>query len=126
MPKFLIVDDDVMVARAMTRAVRGWLPDTWTIETVSSALDGLCLVVTDKEIELVLLDRLMPDASGDAVAVHILRYRPEMKGKILISSGLDYSEQEAEYFFGELGCLQLDKPLDIEVLKTLVFAAITR
>lgn len=126
MPKFLVIDDDVMVARAMKRATEAWLPDTWTTETVSGALDGLCLTITRKEIELVLLDRSMPDASGDSIAVHILRYRPEMKGRIILSSGFDYSEKEKEYLFGELGCLRLDKPLDIEDFKTLVFSAITR
>ncbi len=126
MPKFLIIDDDVLVARAMQRATKAWLPDTWTTAAVAGALDGLCMTVMNKEIELVLLDRSMPDASGDVIAVHMLRYRPDLKGKIILSSGFDYSKQEEAYFFGELGCLRLDKPLDLDDFKTLVYAAITR
>ena len=126
MPKFLIVDDDPMVARAMQRAAEVWLPEGWDIETVSSPLDGLCMTVTDKEIELVLLDLTMPDVRGDVVAVYILRYRPELRGKIILSSGLDYAAHEAEYLFDELGLLRLDKPLDIDRYEALVLGAITR
>ncbi|MCG1002980.1 MULTISPECIES: response regulator [Halobacterium] len=64
-PVVLVVDDEKDLADLFT----AWLSDEYTVRTVYSgqaALDSL-----DDSIDVVLLDRRMPDLSGDAVLTEV-------------------------------------------------------
>lgn len=64
-PTILVVDDEEDLADLFT----AWLADEYSVETAYSgqaALDAL-----DNSIDVVLLDRRMPDLSGDAVLTEI-------------------------------------------------------
>ncbi|MGB9965958.1 response regulator [Halobacterium hubeiense] len=64
-PAVLVVDDEEDLADLFT----AWLSDEYSVETAYSgqaALDAL-----DESVDVVLLDRRMPDLSGDAVLTEI-------------------------------------------------------
>jgi DNA-binding NtrC family response regulator len=120
MPKFLIIDDDPIVATAMQRMADRALDPSWTVIYVTEPLDGLCMVVVDKDIQMLIVDVRMPAVNGVDLAVTVLRHRPELRGKIILCSGGDYSPQQEKYLFKDLAFVRLEKPTDSATLKAVL------
>lgn len=66
--RVLLVEDDPELANLYTR----WLEPAYTVSTAVTGEAALDLV--DAETDIVLLDRMLPDQSGDAV-LHTIRER---------------------------------------------------
>jgi FixJ family two-component response regulator len=126
MPKFLIIDDDPMVASAMQRMADLVLPPDWVVLYVTNPLDGLCMVASDMSIEMLMLDVRMPLVNGIDLAVAVLRNRRDLKGKILLCSGGDYSAQQERYLFKELDFVRVEKPVDSATLKEALLSTLNR
>jgi len=80
----LIVDDEEVVAESYEL----YLSDKYETRIESNGGAALCeLTPSDREIDLILLDRRMPGMSGDVVAEHIDEY--ELDYQVIMISAVD-------------------------------------
>ena len=80
----LIVDDEEMVAESYEL----YLSDKYETRVETNGGAALCeLTPSDREIDLILLDRRMPGMSGDVVAEHIDEY--ELEYQVIMISAVD-------------------------------------
>jgi len=80
----LIVDDEEMVAESYEL----YLSDKYETRVETNGGAALCeLTPSDREIDLILLDRRMPGMSGDVVAEHIDEY--ELDYQVIMISAVD-------------------------------------
>lgn len=122
----LIIDDEIHGARAMKSALSAILPIGWRVECVSDAVQGRAILTLDSRIRLAVVDYLMPRFDGLRLVSDVLELRPELQGRIIISSGAQYPADIAHRLFEELGCLRCDKPVDLDLLDRLVSQAIAQ
>jgi CheY-like chemotaxis protein len=110
----LVVDDDRMLremaARLLEHAGYGSVP-------VGSAAEAIALLPTRPDINVALIDLLLPDKSGPELAIDLRRLVPDLR--IAFMSG----------FCGDLFGRRLDepcvlKPFTLEELKTGIEAAL--
>lgn len=126
MPKFLLIDDDEMVMRSLRRVAQTRLPKGWEVAYTTDPVAGLAQILSDHDIELCMIDLLMKGMHGDEIAERAIAQRPELKWKIILCSGAIYSRDEEEHLFVNIGCLRLDKPIDLERFEDLVLVATIR
>ena len=117
MPKVLIVDDEdkfrVSLARRLT--LRG-------IDTVdlNNGEDAVKMVRSDRDIDVVLLDRQMPGMNGEQVLRDMKSFRPELQVIMLTGHGSMESAMET----GRLDAYTyLQKPYDFEELVKVIETA---
>ena len=104
----LIVEDDVSLRRAITRALR---TTGRVIEEASSCETGLALLVN--EPDLVLLDVRLPDGSGVRIAQAAAALR---RAPLLVVLSGEATPQEA-FTLAQLGAIQfLAKPFSLDEL----------
>lgn len=104
--KVVIVEDDAVLRRALSRALRDWGAQVTEAESVTTAL--ACLA---QRPELVVLDVRLPDGSGIDVARAALRTHPvplmvAMSGEASASEGFELAQVGV--------CGYLSKPLVFE------------
>jgi len=115
--KILIVDDDVRLASMLKSHLKN--TDIYEIEIESSGADAVNSVRKFMP-ELVLLDIMMPEVSGDVIAGEILNDEKLNHIKIVFLTGL-ITKQEAQSQEGQFsGRTVLAKPVDIDELLTCV------
>jgi CheY-like chemotaxis protein len=73
--RILIIDDDERSRRVLGRTLQ---KDGHRVVTAINGAGGMETFRNDKAFDAVVIDRAMPDMSGDAVAVEIRRLAPEM------------------------------------------------
>ena len=117
MPKVLLVDDEqqfrVSLARRLT--LRGY-------ETCESAsgVEAVQAIRADRDIDVVILDRKMPEMSGEQVLRDIKHFRPELQVIILTGHGSMASAVET----GRLDVYSyLQKPCELDELVGVIDAA---
>jgi two-component system, cell cycle sensor histidine kinase and response regulator CckA len=88
----LVIDDEVQIVRMLDRL----LTDAgYRVLHAHSGADGIRIFKKDsQEIDLVLLDIMMPGMGGEQVMEQILRLRPDTK--ILVASGLSDREHNRD------------------------------
>ncbi|PGF17242.1 HoxA transcriptional regulator [Natrinema sp. CBA1119] len=79
--RVLIIDDE----ERLTDIYMQWLSDQYQVETACDGREGLSKL--DDEIDVVLLDRRMPNLSGDEVLEHIRE--KEYQVKVAVVSAVD-------------------------------------
>ncbi len=117
MSKVLLVDDEHQFRNSLARRLelRGY-------ETHESAsgVEAVQAIRADREIDVVLLDRKMPEMSGEQVLRDIKRFRPELQVIILTGHGSMASAVEA----GHLDAYSyLQKPCELDDLVDVIDAA---
>jgi CheY-like chemotaxis protein len=82
MPRVLVADDN----RQFVEMVRAMLEDAgFEVVTASSGLGAARLIEEEDDLDLLILDVLMPEMSGDALASLLRRARPELP--VLLMTG---------------------------------------
>ncbi|MBZ0264948.1 anion permease [bacterium] len=110
MPKILLVDDEDRFRQSLAERLRLRGYDTLD---VPGGEDAIKLVRTDKDIDVVVLDRKMPGMSGEQTLKEIKEFRPEIQVVMLTGHGDLHAAKEA----GRLDAFSfLSKPAELEEL----------
>ncbi|WP_229126273.1 response regulator [Halapricum desulfuricans] len=105
----LVVDDEREVADAYALRLRGFC----AVETAYSGQDALS-VIDGSEVDIVLLDRHMPDMSGDEVLAEL--DDREYYGRVIMVTAVDPDFDVLELPFDEYLC----KPVEREELQAVI------
>jgi DNA-binding response OmpR family regulator len=107
----LAVDDEEWARRLLVRILTA---EKFEVVPAARGSDALCKL-EDREFDLVILDRAMPDMTGDEVAVRIRAKKPGMP--IVLVTGLgDLMKQSGEKLAGV--DVILSKPFSLDELKS--------
>jgi CheY-like chemotaxis protein len=79
--RILVVDDDLNVARAMCRRLRGH-----DVHVASSGVDAVALCL-HADFDLILCDVMMPNLSGPGVHQRLSALRPDLVPRIVFVTG---------------------------------------
>jgi CheY-like chemotaxis protein len=116
LPRVLVVDDDALVARGLARS----LGRENQVTTALSGLLALDIVLSSaSKFAVILCDFLMPGMSGAEFYAELTERAPDMAGRVIFLSG-DVSSARAAAFFDGVPNVHLEKPVDIEVLRSAV------
>jgi YesN/AraC family two-component response regulator len=110
--KILLVDDDEDFRREFRYSL-----DEYEVIEASSGLEALQLLKKPNEIDLVILDVMMPGLSGTEVLKEIKNLAPELG--IIILTGFSSKEVAVEALKGHADDY-IEKPLDIEKTKEII------
>jgi CheY-like chemotaxis protein len=111
--RILVVDDDVNVAKALCRRLRGH--DIAMAGSGAEAI-GLCL---QNDYDLILCDVMMPNLSGADVHQRLTALRAEVVPRIVFVTGGTFTPQVTE-FMDSVPNQVLEKPVDRETLAAVI------
>jgi len=111
----LVVDDEVDIVSMLTHILSN---AGYTVLGTHVSTDGLTLYEENiDDIDLVILDIIMPNLRGDELLRRILSLNPE--ARVILSSG--YSEKESYEHLLQIGKIEfIGKPFSIEILLGMV------
>ena len=119
--RVLVVDDEPQVRVAMERALRHVGYDVLTASSGESAY----AMLAEERVDGVLLDLSMPQLSGDAVFLAIVRRWPELADRVILMSG--YPDPLQDHWPAELrACRTLEKPFSLDELYRVVSEVVKR
>ena len=84
MPRILFIDDEDKFRESLARRLK--LRGFETV-TLNSGADAVKIVRANDDIDVVILDRKMPDLSGEEVLKEIKKFRPEIQVIMLTGHG---------------------------------------
>jgi CheY-like chemotaxis protein len=114
--RLLVVDDEPLVARGVTRLLEG----ECSAESTSSAKEALERLSKGERFDLLLCDVMMPEMSGEAFFHQLATVAPDQRERVVFITGGVFTI-EARAFLESLPpgrCVF--KPLAAEVLRALV------
>lgn len=109
-PVVLVVDDDRELADLFTR----WLADRYSVKTAYSGAEGLELL--DESVDVVLLDRRMPDMTGDTVLENAREQDLECRIALVTAIEPDFDILEMgfdEYLVKPVSCDELQDVVEV-------------
>ena len=111
MVRVLVVDDEPQVRSAVERALRR---AGYEVLCASSG-DSAYGILSDAQVDAILLDLLMPQMGGDALFLAFVRRWPYLIGRVILMSG--HPDLDREHWPPELhACPVLEKPFRLEEL----------
>jgi DNA-binding NtrC family response regulator len=118
--RILIVDDEPSLRRTLERVLR-----SLGYEVVAVGEPHLAYEMMDEgEFDLVLLDIHLPQVSGDALFLAMVRRWPQLRRRVLLMSGDPWAAR-AEWPAELLNCPLLVKPFTLDSLEKAVLAALS-
>jgi len=120
--RLLVVDDEPLVARGVTRLLQG----ECSAEGTSSAKEALERLSKGERFDLLLCDVMMPEMSGEAFFHQLAQVAPDQRERVVFITGGAFTP-EARAFLESLPpgrCVF--KPLAAEVLRALVWEQLAR
>jgi DNA-binding NtrC family response regulator len=117
--RVLIIDDEPGVRRTLERALRGHHYEVVSVGDPNSAYQ----VLGQTSFDVVLLDLRLPQISGDAFFLAIVRQWPRLLGRVILMSG-DPLLPSPEWPVELAGCAVLQKPFSLNTLITTVSAVL--
>jgi signal transduction histidine kinase/CheY-like chemotaxis protein len=110
--RVLIVDDDPLVLRMLSRALERW----WQVTAVTSGEEALALAATEP-FDAVVCDLMMPGMSGMEVCDELDKRHPALRRRTLFLTGGAVA-QEAQDFLARADVRSLTKPVSPAVLSS--------
>jgi CheY-like chemotaxis protein len=111
----LVVDDEPLVRTVVSRTLGKELE----VVTAGSAAEALARVRAGERFDLLLSDLQMPEQTGMDLHAELAREAPELARRMIFFSGGAYTE-EAREFLERQGVECIEKPFDLDALRTLV------
>jgi CheY-like chemotaxis protein len=111
----LVVDDDVNVARALCRRLRGH-----EVELAGSGAQAIELCL-EKDYDLILCDVMMPNVSGAVVHQRLSALRPELVPRIVFVTGGIFTAEVTDLMHHVTNRV-LEKPVSREILAEVIAA----
>jgi PAS domain S-box-containing protein len=105
----VIIDDDAMVAKALSLQLR---EAGYRITTFADGESGLAALLAADDVVLVFCDLMMSGMTGVEVAERLAAAAPEMANKLVLMTGGAFSPA-ARAFVARHGDLTVEKPFDI-------------
>lgn len=106
--RVLLIDDEVLVLRALTRA----LSRKHEVTTKGSVAEAAALLEEDRAFELILCDFMMPNQTGQDLYEIVEERWPELLPRLVFMTGGVFSS-EGRTFMEEKSLTVLPKPLDL-------------
>jgi PAS domain S-box-containing protein len=113
--RILIVDDERSVASSLAAA----LADEHDVTTCNSVAEARARLAERCDYDLLLCDVVMPIEDGPKLLSHIRSAHPALLERFVFMTG-GASLPIAEQLRGETGCLQIEKPFDLDKLRTII------
>lgn len=117
--RVLVVDDDAMVIRALSRT----LSRHHEVVAVSTAAEALERLRGGERFDVILCDLMMPEMTGMDLHAELARTHPEATDRMIFLTGGAFTPR-AQAFRSEVKNLFVDKPYVPEVLRSAVSARI--
>jgi two-component system, cell cycle sensor histidine kinase and response regulator CckA len=110
-PRVLVVDDEPQIRNALERALQRNGYEAITVASGESAY----AVLADLSVDAILVDLILPQLSGSALALALIRRWPNLRGRLVFMSG-DPGLAVAEWPEELQGCPVLVKPFQLDEL----------
>jgi DNA-binding NtrC family response regulator len=110
-PRVLVVDDEPQIRSALERALQRNGYEAITVASGESAY----AVLADLSVDAILVDLILPQLSGSALALALIRRWPNLRGRLVFMSG-DPGLAVAEWPEELQGCPVLVKPFQLDEL----------
>lgn len=117
--KVLIVDDEFSIREALNMALK----DTYEITTASNAVEGLRIISSRQDFDVVIMDIRMPDMDGISALKTIKNSYPDAEVIIITAYASIQTAQEALQY-GALDYVL--KPFDCNAIKNIINKGIAR
>ena len=115
--RILFVDDDVMLGKAMLRA----LAKQHEIVVNSSAREALELLLGGESFDVVFCDLMMPDVTGMDFYAELAARLPNVAARVVFLTGGAFTLRAVE-FLRTVPNARLDKPVNLPALRDLIAA----
>lgn len=125
LPIVLFVDDEVMLGPLVAKSVGAAIPGRVKIVPRLRGADALAFLESEDgvRVRLVVVDLdLSPEMTGRELVRRILERWPEMRNRIVVSTGEMLERRDP--LFARDGCKRLDKPIALRMLVAFVETAI--
>ena len=109
--RLLIVDDEELILRSLSRALR----HEYEVVTTTSPIEALRLASSGERCDIVLSDVTMPGMSGMELASRLSSSCPALIGRIVLMTGGAHSEH-AQSSLERCGLPVITKPIDLSHL----------
>jgi PAS domain S-box-containing protein len=113
----LVVDDEIAIGTALRRMLHGHV-----VTVVARAQGALDLLTAGKTFDVIFSDLMMPDMTGMDFHEQAARRFPDAARRIVFVTGGAFTPAAAA-FLARVPNRRLEKPLDLETLRTIVRAA---
>ena len=108
--RILVVDDDVLVGRALQRSLRDY-----DVVTLGRAEEALARVATGERFDVIFCDLMMPEMTGMDLHAEILKIAPDQAERMVFITGGAVTTR-ARDFVATVANPVLDKPFDLKAL----------
>lgn len=113
--KILVVDDDVMIGRALKRAIgRENL-----LVVCDGAKEALGVLAKNNDFDVVLCDLMMPDVPGWEFYGTLQEEMPQLAQRLVFITGGSVGETARQFLEGS-ACPVVEKPFDVAALRAVV------
>jgi nitrogen-specific signal transduction histidine kinase len=119
--RVLVIDDDPGVASAL----RAMLEAHHEVKSVDSAREGLQILLSDEEFDIVFCDLIMPDLSGIDVYCALELNRPERVEELVFMTGGVFTP-DAERFLSQIPNPRIEKPFSLNCVEDLLARAVAK
>jgi len=120
--RVLVVDDEPLVARGVTRLLEG----ECSAESTSSAKEALERLSQGERFDLLLCDVMMPEMSGEAFFHQLAEVAPDQRERVVFITGGAFTPEARAFLESLPPGRWLFKPLVAEVLRALVWEQLAR
>jgi DNA-binding NtrC family response regulator len=118
-PLALIIDDEPSIRLALRRFLAR---DGWRVEEAADGRIALALLIAEgpaQHFDLIICDLRMPGCTGAELYDQLKASRPALLRRLIVATGDAVSDDAAE-FVRRTACPVLQKPFELEELRTLV------
>jgi CheY-like chemotaxis protein len=119
--RVLVVDDEVAVGRTIQRL----LGDRHDVVVVTGGREGIDLLESGEDFDVILCDMSMPEVTGIDVFTRASARRPELADRFVFMTGGSFNARTRDFFETSTNP-RIDKPFDLAALRDAVRDRISR